>query len=66
VKDSSTELLRLLEKSGGELPIGDKSTPEEVSRLTGMSKKVFKRALGVLLKQGVVAATDNEIKKTVE
>lgn len=52
VKSSATTLLALVRDHGGYLPVGDRSTPEEVYRLTGMSKKVFKRSLGMLLKSG--------------
>ncbi len=62
VKDSAEELWRLLEANGGVLPIGDNSAPEEVSRLTKMSKKVFKRSVGVLLKSGRVEAEPHSIK----
>jgi len=54
VKDSAGKLLELLEAGGGMLPVADKSGPEEVYRLTQMSKKVFKRAAGTLLKQGLI------------
>ena len=43
---------------GGRLGLNDKSDPKDVARLTGMSKKVFKRALGMLLKQGKVRQTE--------
>jgi predicted RNA-binding protein (virulence factor B family) len=42
--------------------VNDKSDPQEVARLTSMSKKVFKRALGMLLKQGRVEQTENGIR----
>lgn len=60
VKDSAERLLALIREEGGVLPLGDRSDPEEVARLTAMSKKVFKRALGVLIKQGKVEVSDNE------
>ncbi|MDE6624231.1 MAG: hypothetical protein K2K30_07595 [Alistipes sp.] len=62
VKDSADTLLRLLRDNGGALPLNDGSAPEEVARLTGMSKKVFKRSLGVLLKSGSVAANEHGIR----
>ncbi len=37
----------------GAARIGDRSSPEEIRRLLGLSKKAFKRAAGRLLKQGV-------------
>jgi predicted RNA-binding protein (virulence factor B family) len=56
VKDAAEKLLELLRERGGTLPVGDKSDPEAVQRHTRMSKKVFKRAVGTLLKQGVITA----------
>ncbi len=56
VMESADTLLRLLRESEGHLPLNDDSAPDEVARLTGMSKKVFKRSLGRLLKQGAVRA----------
>lgn len=61
VKDAAEKLLELLKEHGGTLPVGDKSDPEEVRRRTHMSKKVFKRAVGTLLKQGKVEADDSRV-----
>ena len=54
VQDSAGRLLSALERSGGFLPVGDRSTPEQIARHTQMSKKLFKRSLGMLLRQGAV------------
>lgn len=62
VKDSAGELLQLVRDNGGFLALNDASSPEEVARLTHTSKKVFKRSLGMLLKQGVVETTEQGIK----
>lgn len=62
VKDSAEVLLQLLRDNGGSLPLNDDSAPEAIARQTNMSKKTFKRSLGVLLKKGVVAADENGIK----
>jgi predicted RNA-binding protein (virulence factor B family) len=44
-------LLKLLEVAPkGFLPIHDKSSPDEIYELTQMSKKLFKKAVGGLLK----------------
>ena len=56
---SADALLKLIEENGGELSIGANSSPEKVHALTQMSKKVFKRAVGILLKRGVIT-TDGE------
>jgi predicted RNA-binding protein (virulence factor B family) len=62
VKDAAERLLAIIKQRDGVLPLGDRSTPEEVALMTAMSKKVFKRALGMLMKRGEVTATDTETK----
>jgi predicted RNA-binding protein (virulence factor B family) len=52
---ASKILERLDWTSGGELPIGDKSTPEEIqNEFPGVSKANFKKAVSSLYKQGRV------------
>ncbi len=62
VANSAEGLLELIKENGGELPIGDNSSPEKVHALTQMSKKVFKRAVGILLKRGDIATDGESIK----
>ena len=62
VETSVVRLETLLKEHGGVLGVNDKSDPQEVARVTSMSKKVFKRALGMLLKQGRVEQTENGIR----
>ncbi len=62
MKDSADTLLHLVQENGGRLALNDDSTPEEVARRTGMSKKVFKRSLGMLLKSGRVTVNEQGIK----
>ena len=54
--------VELVRDNGGFLPLNDDSAPEEVVRLTQMSKKVFKRSLGMLLKRGEVEVDEKGIK----
>lgn len=61
VETSVVKLEQMLKEHGGVLGVNDKSEPQDVARLTGMSKKVFKRALGMLLKQGKVRQTEHGI-----
>ena len=61
VQASADRLLALLREHGGHLALNDDSSPAEVARRTGMSKKGFKRALGTLLKSGAVRADENGI-----
>lgn len=50
VDGAQAQLLKLLERSGGQLALGDKSPAEEILRQTGMSKKTFKMTVGALYK----------------
>lgn len=54
---SAGQLLELLAEHEGELPIGDKSSPESVYALTAMSKKLFKKTAGHLMKEGKITIT---------
>lgn len=45
-----SKILEALQINSGSLPISDKSSPEEIHRLFGVSKSSFKRAIGGLFK----------------
>ena len=62
VANSADDLLTLIKNNGGMISIGDNSSPEKVHALTQMSKKVFKRAVGILLKRGVIETDGESIK----
>ena len=62
VETSVVRLEALLKEHGGVLGVNDHSDPQEVARVTSMSKKVFKRALGMLLKQGRIEQTESGIR----
>ena len=62
VAASAETLYALLKGCGGVLSVGDDSSPEEVHAATQMSKKVFKRAVGMLLKRGDIVAEAHQIK----
>lgn len=63
---AATMLLELLRKRGGTLPLGDKSSPEEIAALTGLSKKNFKKAVGTLYRERKIVPADNLITLTEE
>jgi hypothetical protein len=44
------DMLDVLKRRGGFIPVTDKSQPEEIYALFGISKKVFKQTLGALYK----------------
>lgn len=54
VEGESDKILRMLKESGGFLPYHDKSNPEEIYEVFGMSKKAFKMAVGKLYKEKIV------------
>jgi predicted RNA-binding protein (virulence factor B family) len=51
VTSLTDRILQMLNDNGGELAVGDKSEPETIYALFGVSKKVFKQAIGALYKQ---------------
>jgi predicted RNA-binding protein (virulence factor B family) len=62
--DSFAQLiLNAIEKSGGFLPYNDKTDPEIIYNIFGMSKKVFKQSIGNLFKQRYIEITPEGIKK---
>ncbi len=63
VRDCSERLRSLIAEAGGFLPLSDDSEPEKITALTQMSKKSFKRAVGMLLKSGEVEFVDGGVKK---
>jgi predicted RNA-binding protein (virulence factor B family) len=56
------KILELLHQKGGYLPYHDKSDPEEIYRVFGMSKKAFKMAIGRLYKQHKIELTSSGCK----
>ena len=63
VKDAAEQLAEIIDAQGGALPLNDRSAPEEIAALTGMSKKAFKRALGLLMSRGEAETVNGIIKK---
>lgn len=61
MNEDAQKLLKLLKEQGGELPVGDKSSPEKIKELTGMSKNEFKRAVGNLYKQRLVQVEEHQL-----
>ncbi len=52
--DDSRELVRLMKEWDGELLVRESDTPEKIRRICSMSKAEFKRAIGKLLKDGII------------
>jgi predicted RNA-binding protein (virulence factor B family) len=62
VEDEGEKILSLLKKNNGFLPYHDKSDPEAIYGVFGMSKKTFKMTTGSLYKQRKIVFTDEGIK----
>jgi len=52
VNDFSAKLLAYIAENNGVSPLNDKSSPELIQRILGVSKKTFKATVGNLLKKG--------------
>jgi len=61
-EDASGKILRLLQQGNGWLPLSDSSTPEDIYKTLGMSKKTFKRAIGGLYKAGKISLEEDSIR----
>ena len=60
-EDAGTKILRLLKENKGHLPYHDKSDPEIIYSVFGMSKKTFKMTLGRLYKEKKILITEKGI-----
>lgn len=62
--DDAESIMRYLVQSGGQMPFTDKSTPDEIQEMFGMSKAAFKRALGRMYKDRKITQEDGWTKLT--
>ncbi len=62
VKDARSVILGALAENDGTLPLHDQSPPEEIRQQLGLSKKVFKKAVGGLYKDGLISLEKTGIK----
>lgn len=62
VSPETERLLQLLRENDGYLPYNDKSSPEEIYRFFGISKKTFKMSLGALYKERKIELTKTGVK----
>jgi predicted RNA-binding protein (virulence factor B family) len=64
VDDITQAILKTIKDRGGRISITDKSPPEEIYALFGVSKKIFKKAIGALYKKRLVSIDPKGIKLT--
>ncbi len=63
LEEGAQKIMDALERNNGSLPIHDKSDPEEIQMILQMSKKNFKRSLGILYKKKLVNLEKESIQK---
>lgn len=61
VEPVAKQILEEIEKGKGFLALSDNSSPEEIYQKLKISKKVFKKAIGGLYRQGMIRMTDDGI-----
>jgi len=64
--DAAERILARLRKQQGFLPLGDRSSPELIYAQLAMSKGTFKKAIGGLLKRGLISLEEQGIRLTPE
>lgn len=62
IEQAKTRILAMLEQHNGYIRLNDKTPPDEIQLRLRMSKKTFKKALGMLMKAGKVVQTPRAIK----
>ncbi len=63
LEEGAAVILKVLEVNDGFLALTDKSSPDDIQFHLQMSKKTFKRSLGILYKKRLVELTTKGIKK---
>ncbi len=61
IDDARETLLHALRDAGGRLELSDRSEPEVIRNALGLSKKAFKRAVGVLYRERRIRIGDSSI-----
>ncbi|MBO7116366.1 MAG: GntR family transcriptional regulator [Prevotella sp.] len=59
--DFSDELLRYLQENGGFCDLGDKSPSDDIAQRFGVSKKIYKKAVGDLYRRRLITISDEGI-----
>lgn len=62
IEPNAQKILALLEAHNGFLPYHDKSSPDDIKKVFGLSKKMFKKALGALYRQRLISIETGGIK----
>jgi predicted RNA-binding protein (virulence factor B family) len=61
--EAKETILNALRSHSDTLPLHDKSTPESIKKMLGMSKKTFKNAIGMLYKERLIKINSDSIQR---
>lgn len=61
IEPNAQKIIDFLKQNGGKSDLNDKTPPEEIYAVLGMSKKTFKKAIGTLYKQKLIQIFDSHI-----
>ncbi|HQU73391.1 MAG TPA: GntR family transcriptional regulator, partial [Calditrichia bacterium] len=64
IDDIARKILDLIVARGGFIPVTDKSDPEVIYRIFGISKKNYKKAIGALYKARLIALETDGVRLT--
>ena len=62
--DLANRVYKEMEKQGGYIALNDKSSPEKIYQVFGVSKKMFKQAIGKLYKQRLITIEEDGVYRT--
>ena len=62
LEEGAEHILAQLKKQGGFIPLHDKSSPEDIIQHLKMSKKNFKKSVGILFKNKTILLEPNGIR----
>ncbi|PIB35222.1 hypothetical protein BFP72_07335 [Reichenbachiella sp. 5M10] len=61
LEEGAERIMKYLSSNNGQLSLHDKSSPEEIQSILSMSKKNFKRSVGILYKKKLILLGEEEI-----
>ena len=62
VDDITDTILNVLKEQGGFISVTDKSSPETINKLFGVSKKTYKKAIGAIYRKKLITIEDDGIR----
>lgn len=65
VEPNAQRILAAIQEANGFLPLTDKSSPDLIREQLGMSKKTFKKAVGILYKQRLIQLEADGLRKVL-